>query len=138
MANISNNTSTLIIDDVSRQDFRAPVCAPDTGPARVSRRQAAHARWAVAGRPAAAFISLGLWQWRKAETKTALQSNSTAAAAMLAVAMPTVSVDVDSLRHRRVVLRGTYDASHQVLIDNRAAPGTGRLPRDHPAATRRL
>lgn len=66
-----------------------------------------------------AFVSLGLWQWRKAETKTAIQSELDSRSSDLAVAMPTAPADIDELRHRRVLLRGTYDAARQVLIDNR-------------------
>ena len=65
------------------------------------------------------FVSLGLWQWRKAETKTAIQAELDSRSSDLAVAMPTAPADVDELRHRRVLLRGTYDAARQVLIDNR-------------------
>jgi cytochrome oxidase assembly protein ShyY1 len=33
--------------------------------------------------------------------------------------MPSDLADEESLRYRRVILRGTYDAPRQVLIDNR-------------------
>lgn len=65
------------------------------------------------------FLSLGLWQWRKAETKTTVQSELDIRSSDLPVAMPTAAADADSLRHRRVLLRGTYDTSRQILIDNR-------------------
>ncbi len=65
------------------------------------------------------FVSLGLWQWRKAESKTALQIELDSRSHDAAIAMPTTPADVDALRHRRVILRGSYDAAHQVLIDNR-------------------
>jgi surfeit locus 1 family protein len=66
-----------------------------------------------------AFISLGLWQWRKAELKTATQLELDARSADLPVVMPTLAVDGESLRFRRVILRGRFDATRQVLIDNR-------------------
>ena len=66
-----------------------------------------------------AFVSLGLWQWRKAETKTNLQAELDTRSSSLPVAMPTIPADAESLRFRRVVIRGTFDASRQVLIDNR-------------------
>lgn len=69
-----------------------------------------------------AFISLGLWQWRKAETKTAQQIELDARSHDIAIAMPITlanAADVESLRHHRLLLRGTYDAAHQILIDNR-------------------
>lgn len=66
-----------------------------------------------------AFISLGLWQWRKAEVKTAMQVELDQRSGDAPVAMPTVPADGESLRYRRIVLRGNYDATRQVLIDNR-------------------
>lgn len=66
-----------------------------------------------------AFVSLGLWQWRKAEVKTTLQAELDIRSNDAPVLMPTALVDGESLRYRRVILRGTYDATRQVLIDNR-------------------
>ncbi|WP_265946937.1 SURF1 family protein [Dechloromonas sp. A34] len=65
-----------------------------------------------------AFISLGLWQWRKAEAKTQLQSELDTRSQDAAIAMPTTPVDGEVLRYRRVILRGTFDAGRQVLLDN--------------------
>ena len=66
-----------------------------------------------------AFVSLGLWQWRKAEVKTALQAELDTRSNDAPVIMPTSPIDSESLRYRRVILRGTYDIARQVLIDNR-------------------
>jgi surfeit locus 1 family protein len=66
-----------------------------------------------------AFVSLGLWQWRKAETKTALQAELDIRSNDAPVIMPTMPIDGEALRYRRVILRGTFDAPRQVLIDNR-------------------
>ncbi len=66
-----------------------------------------------------AFVSLGLWQWRKSEAKTALQAELDARSSDSPVIMPSTPVTGESLRYRRVILRGTYDAARQVLIDNR-------------------
>jgi len=66
-----------------------------------------------------AFISLGMWQWRKAETKTALQISLDTRSSEPPVLMPGTPVDAESLRYRRVILRGTYDTARQILIDNR-------------------
>ena len=66
-----------------------------------------------------AFISLGMWQWRKAETKTALQISLDTRSSEPPVLMPGTPVDAESLRYRRVILRGTYDTAKQILIDNR-------------------
>ena len=75
-----------------------------------------------------AFISLGLWQWRKAEEKTAIQAQLDQRSHDLPIALPTVApqgdflrgaVDAEIMRFRRVVLRGRFDAGRQTLIDNR-------------------
>ena len=66
-----------------------------------------------------AFIALGLWQWNKADSKTALQASLDTRSQDAAIAMPSTPADVEALRHRRVILRGHYDATRQVLIDNR-------------------
>jgi surfeit locus 1 family protein len=87
--------------------------------ARASRKQAAILGALLLAFLLPAFISLGLWQWRKAESKTALKIELDSRSLDAAIAMPTALADVDSLRHHRVILRGTYDAAHQVLIDNR-------------------
>jgi surfeit locus 1 family protein len=65
-----------------------------------------------------AFISLGLWQWRKAEAKSQLQSELDTRSQQAALALPTTLVDGEALRYRRVILRGTFDASRQILLDN--------------------
>ena len=68
-----------------------------------------------------AFISLGMWQWRKAESKTAVQAELELRSHDQPIAMPTAAVDPEllrELRFRRVVLRGHFDASRQTLIDN--------------------
>jgi len=66
-----------------------------------------------------AFISLGLWQWNKAESKTALQASLDTRSHNAVIAMPTTPADIEALRHRRVIVRGHFDAEKQVLIDNR-------------------
>lgn len=87
--------------------------------ARSSRKQSAILGGLLLAFLLPAFISLGLWQWRKAETKTAQQSELNTRSHDAAIAMPTTLANVHSLRHHRVILRGSYDAAHQVLIDNR-------------------
>lgn len=90
--------------------------------ARASRRQVALLGGLLLAFLLPAFISLGLWQWRKAEAKTALQTELDSRSHDAAIAMPMTllnAADIESLRHRRIMLRGTYDAAHQVLIDNR-------------------
>lgn len=65
------------------------------------------------------FVSLGLWQWRKAEAKLGLQADLDARSSAPSVAMTGVPVDADAVQLRRVVVRGTFDATRQVLLDNR-------------------
>lgn len=60
-----------------------------------------------------------MWQWNKAETKTAIQNELDSRSHDSPVAMPTAAVDAESMRFRRVILRGKFDASRQTLIDNR-------------------
>ncbi|MDE2440442.1 MAG: SURF1 family protein, partial [Betaproteobacteria bacterium] len=70
-----------------------------------------------------AFISLGMWQWNKAEAKQVLQAEFDRRGLAPPVPLPADSPAADSLRYRHVILRGTYDADHQVLIDNRLKQG---------------
>lgn len=66
------------------------------------------------------FVSLGQWQLGKAELKQAAQAELDAAARALPVALPAVLVaDPAALHHKRVEVRGRYDAAGQILIDNR-------------------
>lgn len=66
-----------------------------------------------------AFVSLGLWQWNKAQGKLARQAELDARSQGAVVAMPAQAAPADALRYYRFVLRGEYDAGHQILIDNR-------------------
>ena len=86
---------------------------------RASRRQTAILGAILLAFLLPAFVSLGLWQWRKAEDKTAIQAQLEQRSHDAPVAMPTVTVDTEFLRFRRVLLRGRFDAGRQTLIDNR-------------------
>ncbi|MBS1189084.1 MAG: Surfeit locus 1 [Rhodocyclaceae bacterium] len=66
-----------------------------------------------------AFVSLGLWQWHKAQAKLARQAELDLLGQGAPAAMPTGLAGANSLRHRRFSLQGEYDASRQILIDNR-------------------
>jgi surfeit locus 1 family protein len=107
------------MDDASEGIPVAQYARRSAGPARASRKQAAILGALLLAVLLPAFISLGLWQWRKAEAKTALQIELDTRSHDAAIAMSTTLANVDSLRHHRVILRGTYDASRQILIDNR-------------------
>lgn len=65
------------------------------------------------------FIGLGSWQWHKAESSAALQADLDKRNRDQPIALPNTPVAPDTLRFRRVILRGRFDAGHQVLIDNR-------------------
>lgn len=65
------------------------------------------------------FISLGLWQWNKAETKTRLQHELDNRSHDAAIAMPNTQVEAESLRYRHVLLQGQFDVARQFLVDNR-------------------
>lgn len=69
------------------------------------------------------FISLGMWQWNKAEVKQAMQAALDQRGQAAPVPLPAGLPTADSMRYRHFVLRGTYDAGHQVLIDNRLQQG---------------
>lgn len=70
-----------------------------------------------------AFISLGMWQWNKAEAKQALQAERDQRGQAAPTTLPADLPAADSLRYRHLIVRGTYDADHQVLIDNRLRQG---------------
>lgn len=64
-----------------------------------------------------------MWQWNKAELKQALQAERDQRGLAAPLALPADLPAADSLRHRHFIVRGTYDAGHQVLIDNRLHQG---------------
>lgn len=70
-----------------------------------------------------AFISLGLWQWNKAQAKLARQAELDALSQGPALAMPMEPASAESLRHRRFALQGEFDPARQILIDNRVQQG---------------
>lgn len=65
------------------------------------------------------FVSLGLWQWDKAATKAARQTLLDTRSREPAVQLSATPVDAESLRFRRVTVRGTYEPQYQILVDNR-------------------
>jgi surfeit locus 1 family protein len=64
------------------------------------------------------FVSLGLWQWRKAEVRTQAQQQLDARSRAPAVALPAIRMDARQFEFNRVYVRGEFDVSRQVLIDN--------------------
>lgn len=73
----------------------------------------------------AVTLSLGLWQWGRAQQKLALQAATEARATQEALAQDVLIARAGSpdLLHRRVVLRGTWLAQHTVFLDNRQMQG---------------
>ncbi|MES2771922.1 MAG: SURF1 family protein [Pseudomonadota bacterium] len=65
------------------------------------------------------FIACGQWQWNKASIKGNLQvllDERTAQAPYLMSGIPVVA---DTLRYRKVLVRGVYEPQYQILLDNR-------------------
>lgn len=69
------------------------------------------------------FVSLGMWQWNKAEAKLARQADLEARSRGALVEMPRQPASAESLRYRHFTLQGEYDGSRQILIDNRVQEG---------------
>jgi surfeit locus 1 family protein len=89
-------------------------------------------RWRFSPRPVAtlatvaavaAFAALGNWQLERAAEKRAL----TADFRRQGPAMELPPAGVDLPRYQRVVARGTYDAAHQFLLDNRSRAGAAGI-----------
>lgn len=101
--------------------------APPPGPA-TSRPDSSRRRVALFGGLLLAvllptFVSLGMWQWNKAEAKQALQAERDQLSRTTPIPLPADLQAADSLRNHRLTVRGTYDARYQVLIDNRLNQG---------------
>lgn len=70
-----------------------------------------------------AFVSLGLWQWNKAQAKLIQQAELDRQSRGAVVEMPRQPAPAESLRYRRFALQGEYDATRQILVDNRIQQG---------------
>ena len=86
------------------------------------------ARWTIALAAAAgiaATLSLGAWQWGRAHQKEALQAAMEERGTLppLDEQQLRSKPDWQSLMHRRVVLRGRWDAANTVFLDNRQMNG---------------
>ena len=85
---------------------------------RIGKRSFAPPLWAI-GLTAlglAVFVSLGYWQLARAQQKQAL---SDAFASGGSDIVDATGLDFDELpRYQRIRLRGTYDTSRQILLDN--------------------
>jgi surfeit locus 1 family protein len=70
----------------------------------------------------ALFVAAGLWQHGRMEQKLALRAQLDAAAALPPSPLP-ATMDWTGWRYRQVALAGTFDAAHQILLDNRVHEG---------------
>lgn len=67
----------------------------------------------------ALFVSLGQWQWNKAERKATAQALLDTRAGEAAVSLPAMRIaDAAAFHYRRVSVRGHFRASGQILLDN--------------------
>jgi surfeit locus 1 family protein len=93
---------------------------PATAPSRRLRSAFVPTIAAVAG--IAVFVAAGNWQRGRMEQKLALRAQLDAAAAQPAVPLP-AGVEWEAWRYRPVSASGTFDAAHQILLDNRIVAG---------------
>lgn len=70
----------------------------------------------------ALFIAAGNWQRGRMDQKLALRAQLDAAAAQAPVPLPD-RADWEAWRYRPVTASGTFDAAHQILLDNRVVSG---------------
>ena len=101
--------------------------AADTGtpghPAPVARSKPAWIPTAATIAAVVLFVLAGNWQHRRMLQKEALREQISAAAAAAPVALPSGVADWRDWRFRHVVVTGTFDAAHQILIDNEIRDG---------------
>jgi surfeit locus 1 family protein len=71
----------------------------------------------------ALLLALGTWQIARARFKEALQETYQARQRDEAVRLSAPILEAESLRFRRVQMKGSYDDRHQVLLDNRVRAG---------------
>src|SRR5262245_22319109 len=82
----------------------------------------------------ALFVSAGLWQRSRMHDKEALGAQLEAAARKAPVPLPDVA-EWSAWRYQPVVVSGTFDAAHQILIDNKVHGGHAGYDVVTPLAT---
>lgn len=65
------------------------------------------------------LVSLGLWQSDKARQKQELLDTYDAGASQPGVLITPDLVNAESYRYKKVMVRGRFDATYQILLDNR-------------------
>ena len=71
----------------------------------------------------ALFVTAGNWQRARFDAKESLHTQLVAASAAMPVALPDGVADWTQWRFRPVIATGSFDAAHQILIDNRVHAG---------------
>lgn len=66
----------------------------------------------------ALFVSAGNWQYRRMHESESLRDRIVVANRAAAVELPADVGDWNTWRFRRVRITGTFDAAHQILVDN--------------------
>src|SRR4051794_18661307 len=66
----------------------------------------------------AVFVTAGNWQRARLEAKQSLRAQIDAASVAMPAALPAHVDDWTPWRFRPVIATGTFDANHQILIDN--------------------
>ena len=100
-----------------------PAAAAPRRPPNDGRRKPAWIPTLVTIAAVALFVLAGNWQHRRMLQKQALRAQIEAAAAAAPVPLPPEVVDWGDWRFRQVVVSGTFDAAHQILIDNEVRAG---------------
>jgi len=95
-------------------------CKENAKTVRVNVRAAVPTIATIAG--IAVFVTAGLWQQGRMEQKLALRSQLDQAQQQAPVAMPDPN-EWAAWRYRPVVATGSFDAAHQILLDNRIHAG---------------
>ena len=125
MASSMKTTNSLIMTDARSEQVGDQYARADLRPASVSEGSGTSRRFVVflGGALVAilvpTFVSFGMWQWNKAAAKEARQTLLDTRASESPVQLSAQTADAESLRFRRITVRGHYEPQHQILIDNR-------------------
>lgn len=100
-------------------EYARPPVVPGSSATPASRRFIVFVGAALVAVLVPIFVSLGLWQWNKAAGKEARQSLLDARDREPSMPLSATLADGESLRYRRMTVRGRYEPRYQILIDNR-------------------